>query len=133
MRRVAGRLRLDLAQFRELEAFASFGSELDTATQRQLARGERTVEVLKQPQYAPMPFEKQVMILYAVTNGHLDDLPLDSIRAFEAGFHEFMETSRPDVGEAIRETRDITKEIEEKLVAAIAEFKEIFTAQAAGV
>src|SRR5690606_31958058 len=83
MRSVAGRLRLDLAQYRELEAFAQFGSELDAATQKQLARGERIVEVLKQPQYAPMAMEQQVMVLYAVTNGLLDDVPTARIRAFE--------------------------------------------------
>src|SRR5512138_614154 len=85
MKTVAGRLRLDLAQYRELEAFASFASDLDAATKRQLARGARTVEILKQPQYAPMPVENQVMIIWAVTNGHLDDIPVEQIRAFEHG------------------------------------------------
>jgi len=129
MKKVAGRLRLDLAQFRELEAFAQFGSELDPATQQQLARGLRTVEVLKQPQYAPMPFESQVMIIYAVTNGFLDDIPVERIRTFEAGFHEFMATQRPEVGEMLRTGKELTKEIEEKLSAAIREYKEIFAGQ----
>jgi F-type H+-transporting ATPase subunit alpha len=133
MKKVAGRLRLDLAQYRELEAFASFGSELDAATQRQLARGQRTVEVLKQPQYAPMPFEKQVMIIYAAINGFLDDLPVERVRAFEAGFHEFMDTRRPEVGEAIRTSKDLAKDTEEKLAAAIREYKELFLSQSAGV
>jgi F-type H+-transporting ATPase subunit alpha len=133
MKKVAGRLRLDLAQYRELEAFASFGSELDPATQRQLARGQRTVEVLKQPQYAPMPFEQQVMILYAVTNGYLDDLPVERVRNFEVGFHEYMAASHPEVGEAMRASKDLGKETEQQLVAAIKEYKEIFTAQETGV
>src|SRR5438309_1503925 len=89
MRSVAGRLRLDLAQFRELEAFAAFASDLDAATKRQLERGARTVEVLKQGQYEPMPVEQQVMILYAVTNGFIDDVDVSAIRAWEKGFHEF--------------------------------------------
>jgi F-type H+-transporting ATPase subunit alpha len=133
MRKVAGRLRLDLAQYRELEAFASFGSELDPATQRQLARGQRTVEVLKQPQYAPMPFEKQVISLYAVTNGYLDDLPVERVRTFEVGLHEYMDDRHPEVGESMRTSKDISKETEQQLIAAIKEYKEIFVAQAAGV
>ncbi|MBI4543988.1 MAG: F0F1 ATP synthase subunit alpha [Gemmatimonadetes bacterium] len=132
MKKVAGRLRLDLAQFRELEAFAQFGSELDPATQRQLARGQRTVEVLKQAQYAPMPVEHQVMAIYAVTNGHLDDVPVERIRAWEAGFHDFLRERRPALGESIGKSRDISKETEEQLVAAIKEYKEVFAAQAAG-
>ncbi len=129
MRKVAGRLRLDLAQYRELEAFAQFGSELDPATQRQLARGQRTVEVLKQPQYAPMPVEHQVMILYAVTNGYLDEVPVERIRAWEAGFHDFMRDRYPQVGEAIRTTKDLSDETEQQLVAAIREYSETFAAQ----
>ena len=96
MKSVAGRLRLDLAQYRELEAFAQFGSELDAATQKQLARGARTVEILKQPQYAPMPFELQVMTIYAVTNGYIDDIPVDKVRAWERAFHEFVTTQRAE-------------------------------------
>jgi F-type H+-transporting ATPase subunit alpha len=132
MKQVAGRLRLDLAQYRELEAFAQFGTELDPATQRQLARGQRTVEVLKQPQYAPMPVEHQVMIIYAVTNGYLDDVPVEQIREWEAGFHDFMRTQRPAVGEAIRTTKQLSKETEEALVAAIQEYKSVFNSQKAG-
>ena len=128
MRKVAGRLRLDLAQYRELEAFAQFGTDLDAATQKQLARGARTVEVLKQPQYAPMPTEEQVMILYAVTNGHLDDVPLARIREFERSFLEFMRSSRPDVGLAIRQDRDLKDATTEALNAAIKEFKQTFAA-----
>ena len=129
MRSVAGRLRLDLAQYRELEAFAQFGSELDAATQKQLARGARTVEILKQPQYAPMPVEQQVMIIFAVTNGYLDDIPVENIRAFEHGFHEFMRTQRPDVGSTIRTSKQISKDFEPKLIDAINAYKETWTAQ----
>ena len=103
MRQVAGRLRLDLAQYRELEAFAQFGSDLDAATQKQLARGQRTVEVLKQPQYAPMPVEHQVMIIYAVTNGYLDDVPVDQVRAVGARLPRVScATRRPDSATPIR-------------------------------
>jgi F-type H+/Na+-transporting ATPase subunit alpha len=129
MRSVAGRLRLDLAQYRELEAFAQFGSELDAATQKQLARGERIVEVLKQPQYAPMSMEQQVMILYAVTNGLLDDIPTARIRGFELDFHEFMRTQRPQIGEAIRTSGKLEQDMVEALTAAVNEFKQTFQAQ----
>jgi F-type H+/Na+-transporting ATPase subunit alpha len=126
MRSVAGRLRLDLAQYRELEAFAQFGSDLDAATQKQLARGERIVEVLKQPQYAPMPVEHQVMIIYAVTNGHLDDVPTSRVRAFERAFHEYLRTHRPEIGQAIRTSGKLEEDTSKQLVDAIALFKEIF-------
>jgi F-type H+-transporting ATPase subunit alpha len=102
MRSVAGRLRLDLAQYRELEAFAAFASDLDKATKAQLERGARIVEVLKQPQYQPMPVEQQVMIIYAVTNGYLDDVAVAEVREWERGFHEFMAASYPQVGVNIR-------------------------------
>jgi F-type H+/Na+-transporting ATPase subunit alpha len=126
MKAVAGRLRLDLAQYRELEAFAQFGSELDAATQRQLARGERIVEVLKQPQYAPVSMEQQVMILYAVTNGMLDDVPTKRIREFEHDFHDYMRTRKPHIGEAIRNSGKLEKETSDALVAAVKEFKDGF-------
>lgn len=125
MKQVAGRLRLDLAQYRELEAFAQFGSELDQATQRQLARGARVVEVLKQPQYQPMPVEKQVAIIYAVTNGHLDDVPVEKIREWERGFHEFMEVRAPQVLREIRQGKVLTEALMAKLEAAIAEYKQL--------
>jgi F-type H+/Na+-transporting ATPase subunit alpha len=130
MKSVAGRLRLDLAQYRELEAFAQFGSELDAATQRQLARGERVVEVLKQPQYAPMAFEQQVMIIYAVTNGLLDDVPTNRIRAFEHAFHDYMKTRKPQIGDSIRTTGKLEKDGIDSLVAAVNEFKQGFMAEA---
>src|SRR5467141_480159 len=125
MKQVAGRLRLDLAQYRELEAFAQFGSELDQATQKQLARGERVVEVLKQPQYRPMPVEQQVMIIFAVTNGYLDDVPVDQIRAWEQGFRDFMAAQHPDLGEEIRTRKVLGDDLTARLRAAIAEYKQI--------
>jgi F-type H+-transporting ATPase subunit alpha len=123
MKQVAGRLRLDLAQYRELEAFAQFGSELDPATQRQLARGERIVEVLKQPQYQPMPVEKQIMIIYAVTNGLLDDVPVEKIREWEAGFHDFMAAQHAEIGKAIQTQKALSDDLQTKLKAAITEYK----------
>jgi F-type H+-transporting ATPase subunit alpha len=124
MKQVAGRLRLDLAQYRELAAFAQFGtSELDKATRAQLERGQRTTEVLKQPQYTPLTVEKQVMILYAAINGYLDDVPVDKVGAFEANLQRFMEANHPEIGKKIAQQKEITPEIEEKLKAAIAEFK----------
>ena len=123
MKQVAGRLRLDLAQYRELAAFAQFGSELDAATQRQLARGERVVEVLKQPQYRPMPVEQQVMIIFAVGNGHLDDLAVGDIRAWEESFHEFMAASHAEIGEEIRRTRALSEDLSGRLRKAIEEYK----------
>ena len=125
MKQVAGRLRLELAQFRELAAFAQFGtSELDRATRDQLERGRRITEVLKQGQYSPMPVEKQVEILYAAINGHLDDVAVDEIGAFEADFHRFMAANHPEVTEAIVKEKEISTETEEKLKAAIGEFKQ---------
>jgi F-type H+-transporting ATPase subunit alpha len=124
MRSVAGRLRLDLAQFRELEAFATFASDLDAATKRQLDRGARTVEVLKQGQYVPMPVEQQVMILYAMTNGFLDDVEPSKIRQWEAKFHQFMEAGHPQVGEKIRTGKVLSKEVEAELKAGIEAYKQ---------
>ena len=125
MRAVAGRLRLDLAQFRELEAFSAFASDLDAATKKQLDRGARTVEVLKQPQYQPMPAEQQVMIIYAVTNGFLDDVTVADIREWERGFHEFMVAKYPQVGDAIRKEKVLSKNTEEALKRGIADYKKI--------
>ena len=123
MRSVAGRLRLDLAQYRELEAFAAFASDLDAATKRQLDRGARTVEVLKQGQYRPMPAEQQVMIIYAVTNGFIDDVPVAKVREWEAGFHAYMAAKFPQVGDAIRKEKVLSKEMEATLKQAIDAFK----------
>ncbi len=124
MRQVAGRLRLELAQFRELEAFAKFGSEeLDKATKDQLERGRRITEVLKQPQYTPMSLGKQVSILYAVTNGYLDDVAVDRVISWEENFHRFMETRHPEIEKRINQEMELTKEIEEALKVAILEYK----------
>jgi F-type H+/Na+-transporting ATPase subunit alpha len=131
MRKVAGRLRLDLAQYRELEAFAQFGSDLDAATQRQLARGERTVEVLKQPQYQPMPVENQVATIYAVTNGHLDQVPVERVRAWERGFHEYLSSRSPEILKGIREEKALSDDLEKKLLAAIKAFDATFSAEQA--
>jgi F-type H+-transporting ATPase subunit alpha len=129
MRKVAGRLRLDLAQYRELAAFAQFGSDLDKTTRAQLARGERTVEILKQGVNTPMPVDKQVMILYVAVNGHLDDLPLDSIRTFEQEFHPFMEKEYAEVGHDIRQIKQLSDETQKKLDEAIRAFKARFIAE----
>jgi len=125
MKQVAGRLRLDLAQYRELEAFAQFGSELDPATQRQLARGERIVEVLKQRQYQPMPVEQQVAIIFAVTNGFLDDVAVERIQAWEKGFHEFMAAQHREIGEELRTRKALSEDLTARLRRAIEEYKAI--------
>jgi len=129
MKKVAGRLRLDLAQFRELEAFAQFGSDLDAATQKQLARGERTVEILKQPQYQPMAVEDQVAVIYAVTNGHLDDIPVDRVKAWERGFLQHLRAHDAELLRLIREEQKLTDEVRDMLVSAIEAFNEIFAAE----
>jgi F-type H+-transporting ATPase subunit alpha len=123
MKSVAGRLRLDLAQFRELEAFSAFASDLDAATRRQLDRGARIVEVLKQGQYQPMPVEQQIMSIFIVTNGFIDDVPVPQVRAFEKGFHEFMSAKFPQVGENLRTGKTLTKEIEADLRRGIEAYK----------
>jgi F-type H+-transporting ATPase subunit alpha len=123
MKKVAGRLRLDLAQFRELEAFAQFATDLEEGTRKQIERGRRIVEVLKQSQYAPMEVAHQVAILYAVTNGYLDAVPADTVAAWERGFHQYLSTARMDVIEALREKKELVPEIEEKLKSAIKEYK----------
>jgi F-type H+-transporting ATPase subunit alpha len=126
MRQVAGKLRLDLAQYRELAAFAQFSSDLDKTTQELLARGERMVEILKQDQYQPMPLEKQVMIIYAGVNGYLDDVPVEECSIFEEEFLQFMDEHHPQVGKAIAEQQVLTEAIENDLKASIVEFKEKF-------
>jgi len=124
MRQVAGTLRLELAQFRELQAFAQFGAtDLDKATRDQLERGRRITEVLKQPQYSPMSLGKEVMILYAVTKGYLDDVPVDKVIVWEGNFHRFMETNHPELEQKINDDKEIKTETEEALKKAIGEFK----------
>jgi F-type H+-transporting ATPase subunit alpha len=123
MKQVTGMLRLELAQFRELAAFAQFGSELDKATRDQLERGQRIQEVLKQPQYQPMPLEQQVTIIYAVTNGFLDDVAIKRVKDFERDFHRFMSTNHPKLLAEIAENKQLTEEVIGALREAIAEFK----------
>jgi F-type H+-transporting ATPase subunit alpha len=127
MRQVAGRLRLDLAQYREMAAFAQFGSELDAATQAQLARGERMVEMLKQDQYEPLRVEQQVLSIFAGVNGFLDDVPVELVREFARELLQYLETRYPQLGNSIVEAREITAETQEALRQAIAEFKVNFT------
>ncbi len=121
---VAGQLRLDMSQFRELAAFAQFGSDLDRATREQLERGQRLQEILKQPQYEPMSVEQQVMIIYAGTHGYVDDVPVDRLRDWERQFHQFMASTYPEVGQRIRETKELDEEAEQMLVDAIEAFKQ---------
>ena len=127
MKSVAGQLRLDLAQFRELAAFAQFGSDLDKATLARLTRGERITEILKQGQYQPMKVEDQVAIIYSGVNGYLDDLPKDKLQAFEVDFLKFMRSANADVLNTIRDTGKIDDATEEKLIKAINEFKSTFS------
>lgn len=122
MKKIAGSLRLDLAQYRELEAFAKFGSDLDKVTLKQLRRGERLVEILKQKQYVPMDIEKQVIIIYAATKGYLDELPVSSIRKYESDFLSEMENMHNDILEKIKEKKDLDEEIKKELDNIILEF-----------
>jgi len=126
MKQVAGSLKLDLAQYRELETFAQFATELDPATQAQITRGQRLMELMKQPQYSPMEVEEQVVVLFAGVNGYLDDLPVSAVRPFEDGFLKFVKEKYNDVLEEIRTSKQISKELEERLHKIIKEFKEEF-------
>jgi F-type H+-transporting ATPase subunit alpha len=130
MKKVAGRLRLELAQYRELEAFAKFGSDLDKATQQQLRRGSRLVELLKQDQYVPMPVEKQVVSIFVGTNGYLDEIPLGDVHRFEGELHEFIEVKYPDIFTAIAETKTLSDELTEKIHAVVKEFASKFKVSA---
>jgi F-type H+-transporting ATPase subunit alpha len=135
MRQVAGSLRLDLAQYRELAAFAQFGSDLDKATQAQLNRGRRLVEILKQPQYQPLPVEKQVAIVYAATKGYLDNVEVDQVRRYEEDLYRFLDTRHPQVLSGIAEKKIFDDDLRGKLDAALADFSKQFTgvARAAAV
>ncbi len=124
MKKVAGTLRLDLAAFRELESFAQFGSDLDEATAAKLARGQRTVEVLKQPEFSPVPVEKQVAILYALVNGHLDDVPVQDITRFENEFYAWLDANQPELLDGIRDTKALPDN--DAYEAAMAGFKKVF-------
>ncbi len=127
MKKVAGRLRLNLAQFRELEAFSAFGSDLDAASKAQLERGARLVELLKQPQYQPQSMEREVVSVWSGTTGQLDDVPVEDIRRFDAEFLEYIGRSKPEVFEAIRTTTDLSDDTISVLQSTIAEFKKQFT------
>jgi F-type H+-transporting ATPase subunit alpha len=129
MRQIAGTLRLDLAQYRELAAFAQFGSDLDKASQAQLNRGKRLVEILKQPQYKPLPVEKQILIIYAGTSGVLDDMPVEDCRKFEDELYRFVDNAHPGLLATIRDKKvlddalkgqinTVLREVKERLVAA---------------
>jgi F-type H+-transporting ATPase subunit alpha len=123
MKQVAGRLRLDMASFRELAAFAQFGSDLDKATQARLNRGQRLQEILKQPQYEPANIESQVIVIYAGTNGYADDVDLDRMREWETSLVRFMASSYPELGRTIVEEKRISDEIEERLKSALETFR----------
>ena len=123
MRQVAGKLRLDLAQYRELAAFAQFGSELDKSALAQIARGQRMIELLKQDEHKPMPFEKQVVIIFTGTSGYLDDVAVEHIRKFEENFLKFVESTYPGIYQGIRDKKEITDDLKKQLVEAIEKFK----------
>ena len=126
MKQVAGTLRLDLAQYRELEAFAAFGSDLDEATQKQLTRGARMVEILKQPQYQPLPMEKQVTILYAGTKGYLDEFPADVLEKYEAGLYTFVEDRYPHIFSELKEKEEISDDLDKTMAEAMNAYGEEF-------
>ncbi len=131
MKQVAGTLRLDLAQYRDLAAFAQFGSDLDKATQAQLSRGQRLTEILKQPQFSPMPVEQQVLIIWTASKGLTDDVAIEDLKKFEQGLQAFVENSHPGILEKIRDRKKLDDEIETEMRTAVTEFKERFTAEAA--
>lgn len=126
MKKIAGTLRLDLAQYRELEAFAKFGSDLDKATLSQLRRGERLVEILKQKQYSPMPIENQVLVIYAATKGYMDEIPVNHIARYQNDLLQEIENMHVGILESIRETKDLTKENIEKMDEVLKTFTERF-------
>ena len=126
MKKIAGTLRLDLAQYRELEAFAKFGSDLDKATMQQLKRGERLVEILKQKQYSPMTVEDQVLIIFAATKGYLDEIPVNQVSRYQSDFIQEVENMHPDIVKSIADTKDLTKENTEKMESVLKDFTERF-------
>jgi len=129
MRQVAGTLKLELAQYRELAAFAQFGSDLDKATQSQLNRGQRLVEVLKQKQFSPLPFSKQILIIYAGTNGFLDDLAVDQVRDFEAELYKFVDAVNPALLRTIMEKKILDDNLKAEMSKVVKECKEQFVAE----
>jgi F-type H+-transporting ATPase subunit alpha len=129
MRQVAGSMKLELAQYRELAAFAQFGSDLDKATQNQLNRGQRLVEVLKQKQFSPLPFSKQILIIFAGTSGFLDDLPVDQVRDFEAELYEYVDATNPGLLRTIMEKKTLDDTLKAQMTKTIKECKETFVAE----
>jgi len=128
MKQVAGTLRLDLAQYRELAAFAGFGSDLDAATQAQLTRGERLVEILKQPQYQPLSMEKQVTIIFAGTKGFLDEFPVDTLADYEQELYTYIQSNEPSIFSELKEKEEISSSLEEKMRKTLTAFGETFKA-----
>ena len=129
MRQVAGTLRLDLAQYRALAAFAQFGSDLDKASQDQLSRGRRMTEILKQPQFSPLPVEKQVLIIFAAANAYLDDMPVEDCRRFESELYRFVDNGHPKLLAKIREQKNLDDALRNEIHAVLKEFKQRFTAE----
>jgi F-type H+-transporting ATPase subunit alpha len=123
MKKVASRLKIELSQFRELAAFAQFGSDLDESTQRQLDRGYRIQEILKQPQYQPVALDKQVMSLWSVGNGFMDDVAVQNVKTFERDMHGYMDANHPEIGQSILRTKDLSNEMIESLRVALRDFK----------
>jgi F-type H+-transporting ATPase subunit alpha len=130
MKKVAGRLRLDLAQYRELEAFAAFGSDLDAASKAQLERGARLVELLKQPQYQPQSMEREAISVWAGTSGQLDNVPVEDIRRFDSEFLDFISRNHGDIFTTVRDTTDLSDETLTQLEKLIGEFKKQFVTTA---
>jgi F-type H+-transporting ATPase subunit alpha len=128
MKQVAGTLRLNLAQYREMAAFAQFGSDLDKATQMQLARGERLVEILKQPQYAPIPNEKQVLIIFAANAGMLDDYPVSALKRYEIEMYSYFDNRQAAILDELRSKQTISDELKPRIIDALEQFKKEFTA-----
>jgi F-type H+-transporting ATPase subunit alpha len=126
MKQVAGKIKGELAQYREMAAFAQFGSDLDATTQRLLNRGARLTELLKQPQFSPMTVEEQVVVIYAGVNGYLDPLPVSAVRRFEDELLRYMRAEHPGVLDSIRDKKEITKETGDKLKAAVDKFAKAF-------
>jgi F-type H+-transporting ATPase subunit alpha len=129
MRQVAGTLKLELAQYRELAAFAQFGSDLDKATQNQLNRGKRLVEILKQDQYQPLPFSKQIMIIFAGTNGYLDDLEIEQVRPFSEELNKYVESMNPKLLDAIMQKKTIDDSMKAEIEKTLKEFKQRFVSE----
>jgi F-type H+-transporting ATPase subunit alpha len=129
MRQVAGTLKLELAQYRELAAFAQFGSDLDKATQAQLNRGQRLVELLKQPQFQPLPFSKQILVIFAGTNGYLDDLAVEDVRDFERDLYQYTDTMNPGLLKAIADKKVLDDDLKGQMKKLLDEFKQRFATE----